>query len=262
MLLRSRLAWGILPLIAAMIACAAPGASQPTSTFDPAAQTADHGGLLTPDMAALTVIAPSDVPPTVDANQPTPEGGYAYLDPCTLVTSDEAAAILGVPVQADPSGTARNAGACMYMTEDRAKVVFVAAEYGDGAKTMILTGLSLIASITEDAAIDTYDADMQAKAPTLGLVDFFNEITLNMPAVPGAPATVFEPVSGIGDSAYYTWTESDARAGLSFVTGQKYATVSVKGLAGETARATLESLARQVLSRLPEGFHTLNPPTP
>src|SRR5262245_40552937 len=54
MLLRCRLAWAALPLIAALLACAVPGSSQPTSTLEPTAQTVDSGGLLTPDSATIT----------------------------------------------------------------------------------------------------------------------------------------------------------------------------------------------------------------
>lgn len=254
MLHRNRLIalFAALIFAAAALACAVPGLSQPTPTLwvIPTLAPVPGSGETTPG-APSTGEAVSEVTAAPD----TP-----YFDPCVLVTTDEASAVLGSAAQADTLGISKAFGGCNYSSEDYAKSITVSALYGDEAKGLLQLGV-VFAYTSTDEPLKAAATDLAKRSGSMSLAELLTELETN-PVWRAEDAPTPEAVSGIGDAAFWEWKDADATGNLTLASGNSYIAVQVRGFDEATARSTAESLAQQALTRIPsEPFHTMNPPT-
>lgn len=215
-----------LLLALAMASCNLPaGGSSPTET-PPAA----------PPATAPTATTPAATPTAVD------------LDLCSLLTTEEAEPVLGVPVTASSE---MGVGGCTYApTQGFGASLVVSAAQGEDAKALVLLGLQIAMAFGGSEELVQAAQSLAEVAPDLPLWDVVRS-TYGLMEELGLAVEIVDQGDG---HILWSWSEGGATGTLIEVREDTYASVSVIGLDAAQTRSAAEGLLPQVFARLPTRF--------
>lgn len=212
------------------------------------------------ELTAGEDVPPTEPPPATEAPEPTvveQPAGRVQLDPCSLLTEEEVGAVLGGPVQIQPSmGT----GGCVYLLQSDNPSVMVqlalSAAQGNEAKVFTVLSLGLLAGFSGDPEIQAGFEEVNSQLPDLTLLEavsrmaeLFRETGVNL-------------IEADGPGEHATWlvyeNEFYSQGTLILVSGEEY--VSLTQIGGDMAVAfeQLGNLGGTVFDRLPESFYMLD----
>jgi hypothetical protein len=209
-----------------------------------------------PDEAPPPTPAPTEPPPPTEPPEPV-VAERVQLDPCTLLTEDEVAAVLGGPVTVQP---ALGTGGCVYMlqSDDPSALVQLAlsAAQGNEAKALTVLSLGLLAGFSGDPEIQAGFEAVNSELPDLSLL----EVVSRMGELFRDTGVNLTQADGPGESATWLVYEDEfyAQGTLILVRGEEY--VSLTQIGGDMAAAfdALGDLGWMVFDRLPESFYLLD----
>ncbi|MCJ7825564.1 MAG: DUF3558 domain-containing protein [Anaerolineales bacterium] len=205
-------------------------------------------------------VPPTEPPAATEALEPTvveQQAERVQLDPCTLITEEEVGAVLGGPVQIQPSmGT----GGCVYLLQSDDPSVMVqlalSAAQGNEAKAFTVLSLGLLAGFSGDPEIQAGFEEVNSQLPDLTLLETVSRMT---ELFRGTGVSLTE-ADGPGEHATWLVYESEyySQGTLIMVSGDEY--VSLTQIGGDMAAAfeQLGNLGRTVFDRLPESFYMLD----
>ncbi len=201
---------------------------------------------------------PTPVPPTeTPVPAATPEEAEAVLlDICSLVTAEEAAAVLGGPVDVQSQ---QEMGGCSYSlqtTDPTAlKHLTFSAAQGEEAKELTLLGLGLLVSLSGDQEAVTAAMELSAQLPELTLEELMAQLAQILIGV-GIETT---PHADLGDAAYWVTYSNEylTQGTLIVVRDDIYVSISRVGGELDTALDQLAPMAETALDRLPPAFYVI-----
>ena len=205
-------------------------------------------------------VPPTEPPAATEALEPTvveQQAERVQLDPCTLITEEEVGAVLGGPVQIQPSmGT----GGCVYLLQSDDPSVMVqlalSAAQGNEAKAFTVLSLGLLAGFSGDPEIQAGFEEVNSQLSDLTLLETVSRMT-ELFRETGVSLT---EADGPGEHATWLVYESEyySQGTLIMVSGDEY--VSLTQIGGDMAAAfeQLGNLGRTVFDRLPESFYMLD----
>jgi hypothetical protein len=205
-------------------------------------------------------VPPTEPPPPTEAPESTdvePPAERVQLDPCSLLTEEEVGAVLGGPVQIQPSmGT----GGCVYLlqSEDPSVMVQLAlsAAQGNEAKAFTVLSLGLMAGFSGDPEMQAGFEEVNSQIPDLTLLETVSRMA---ELFRGTGVNLIE-ADGPGEHATWMVYEDEyySQGTLILVRGEEY--VSLTQIGGEMAVAfeQLGNLGGTVFDRLPESFYMLD----
>jgi hypothetical protein len=212
------------------------------------------------ELATGEEVPPSEPPPPTEAPEPTaiePPAERVQLDPCSLLTEEEVGAVLGGPVQIQPSmGT----GGCVYLlqSEDPSVMVQLAlsAAQGNEAKAFTVLSLGMLAGFSGDPEMQAGFEEVNSQIPDLTLLETVSRLA---ELFQGTGVNLIE-ADGPGEHATWMVYEDEyySQGTLILVRGEEY--VSVTQIGGDMAVAfeQLGNLGGTVFDRLPESFYMLD----
>ncbi len=199
-------------------------------------------------------------PPATEAPEPTAieqPVERVQLDPCILLTEDEVGAVLGGPVQIQPSmGT----GGCVYLLQSEDPSVMVSlvlsAAQGNEAKAFTVLSLGMLAGFSGDPEIQAGFEEVNSQIPDLTLLETVSRMA---ELLRGTGVKLIE-ADGPGELATWMVYEDEyySQGTLILVRGEEY--VSLTQIGGDMAVAfeQLGNLGGTVFDRLPESFYMLD----
>lgn len=199
-------------------------------------------------------------PPATEGPEPTAieqPVERVQLDPCILLTEDEVGAVLGGPVQIQPSmGT----GGCVYLlqSEDPSMMVqlVLSAAQGNEAKAFTVLSLGMLAGFSGDPEIQAGFEEVNSQIPDLTLLETVSRMA---ELLRGTGVKLIE-TDGPGELATWMVYEDEyySQGTLILVRGEEY--VSLTQIGGDMAVAfeQLGNLGGTVFDRLPESFYMLD----
>ena len=242
----------VLALVSLLVGCGGP---TPTAAIWVATVTLPPQSAIRVETATFTA-APS-TPPT-PAEAPLQE-----VQPCSLVTQQEAEAILGEP--ATPP-QAVSGGCAFTNAKDGLYAVSVAAAQ-DKQTGDVMQGQAFLLGMAgvplDQAALD----QLKALSDAQDFKGFFTELVAR---AQGAPAVKAQLLDGVGDVGYWAWLSAQGRRQGAFVAGRGPTLVNVNLVVADSQseQAMLDAaraLADQIFGRLPARFTIAAPsaaPTP
>ena len=212
------------------------------------------------ELTAPEEVPPTEPPPATEAPEPTAieqPVERVQLDPCILLTEEEVGAVLGGPVQIQPSmGT----GGCVYLlqSEDPSVMVQLAlsAAQGNEAKAFTVLSLGMLAGFSGDPEIQAGFEEVNSQIPDLTLLETVSRMA---ELLRGTGVNLIE-ADGPGEHATWMVYEDEyySQGTLILVRGEEY--VSLTQIGGDMAAAfeQLGNLGGTVFDRLPESFYMLD----
>ena len=206
------------------------------------------------DPPSTEPIPPTETPEPVVEEEPVER---VQLDPCTLLTEDEAGEVLGGSVQIQPSmGT----GGCVYMlqTDDPTALVQLAlsAAQGNEAKALTVLSLGLLAGFSGDPEIQAGFEEVNSQIQDMTLL----EVVIKMAELfRGTGINVIE-ADAPGEHATWLVYEDDffSQGTLILVRGDEYVSMTQMGGDMEVAFEELGNLGGTIFDRLPASFYMLD----
>ena len=130
-----RTALAAVLVVVVLLAVACGGDDDDTAgSVDQAAEAADSSQAVDDTQAVVSTEVDSTDATEVDATEASTGSDDGSIDPCELVTADEAAAVLGA-VPGEPTNVhAGGVGACTYRLPDGSGAVQINVEQGDGER--------------------------------------------------------------------------------------------------------------------------------
>lgn len=203
---------------------------------------------------------PTALPPATKAPEPTVVDQTAervQLDPCSLLTEEEVGAVLGGPVQNQPSmGT----GGCVFLlqSEDPSVMVQLAlsAAQGNEAKAFTVLSLGLLAGFSGDPEIQAGFEEVNSQLPDLTLM----ETVSRMAELFRGTGVSMTEADGPGEHATWLVYEDEfySQGTLILVRGEEYVSMTQIGGDMVVAFEQLGSLGGTIFDRLPESFYILD----
>jgi hypothetical protein len=262
-----RLSVAVVAFMAVLWACASPATLTPTRPgVPPTAATGQSnatrsvGRFATPtvQLSGTPADSTSEVPlsttpatPTPPAT-PDPNATVIVLNPCSLITSGEAASALGAPV----SRPIRAGGGCIYVdTASQRHVITVFAVTAASAADTVEGHLYLLGAF--GVPFTSGDAARLEELRRSGDLHGVVEGLLAMPA--SGPGLQVEALQGLGDAAVWASKEQGiVRQGFALIArGQALLGIDLVATSArdnETMRDTARLVAERMLDRLPEQF--------
>lgn len=222
------------------------GGIEKTTGKPPASQTAAVGlGNST------STIEPTDVTeeslPTLTS---TPDG---RLDPCTLLTTEKAEAILGEPATAPENLS----GSCVfYNAKDKLYVINIAAAQ-DKETSGILQGQAALILLSGNKVDNDFSTRVKSFSDEQDYKAFFSELVL---AAKGSQTMTAKLYTGGGnDLTYWAWIDSPPRCQGDLVAVRQDTLVNINVVLPDTAQCSsllsnLNALAREAFDKLPAQF--------
>jgi len=198
--------------------------------------------------------------PTSTAPTPTPtqEVERIQLDPCTLLTEAEVAAVLGGAVQMQP---ALGTGGCSYMftspdATTTAQLTLSVAQ-GEEAKSLSMIGITLLVGFSGDPGMNERFVALSDQVPELSLEELVDQVGSIFQGT-GVSATM-DSLSA-GGSSLWLLSESEAysQGTLILVRGDEYVSLTLIGPDAAAAPGPLTHLGETVFERLPPAFYVLD----
>ena len=212
------------------------------------------------ELTAGEEVPPTEPPPPTEAPEPTEVDEPAervQLDPCALLTEEEVSAVLGGPVQSQPSiGT----GGCSYLlqSEDPSVIVQLAlsAAQGNEAKAFTVLSLGLLAGFSGDPEMQAGFEEVNSQIPDLTLLETVSRMA---ELFRGTGVNLIE-ADGPGEHATWMVYEDEyySQGTLILVRGEEYVSLTQMGGDMTVAFEELGDLGGTVFDRLPESFYMLD----
>jgi hypothetical protein len=204
-------------------------------------------------IAGTTETAPEASSSAQSSSASPAQGGTPILlDPCILLTQDEAARILGRPAARQPSSTPGN---CIYVAGSGAesKSLIIGAAMGEEAKSMTLAGVQVLLMFSSSDESKKIMEELQASAKTVSL----NELVVMTVKAFELMGSTIEAVPAIADEAYWLMNDKFGLAELLAVKGDVYVFVTASGRTAFLDKDTATALVKQAFERLPSNFSVL-----
>ncbi len=251
-------------LILAMLACNF-DSSLVTGQLPPATAApmiAPSGTASVEDIAATEeVTGTEEVAETEEVPVLTPtEEGDGKLDPCTLITAEQAEAILGEPVT---PAEVKN-GSCVYSNaKDKLYMVNIAAAQ-DKETAGVLQGQAILLMFTGNPVSDELTEKLKTLSDAQDYKGFFSELVT---ASKGSQVMTAKLFTGGGhDLVYWAWINTPPRRQGAFVAVRKDTLVNINVVLPDTVNNSdmlkaLNTLAGDAYAKLPEEFTIGQPET-
>jgi hypothetical protein len=216
------------------------------------AATPTSGRLVETPQASVNPTETQAIAP--QAANPSPEASLEAqtLQPCTLITQQEAAALLETDVQAPQDIN----GACAYNSQPDG-IYLVSVSAAQGAETEnILQALFLLAGLA-GAKIDQAELErLQSLAVQQDFKGFFEGLVADTQGLPSLKTRLLE---GSDEAGYWAWLITDSRAEgvLAMARGDKLVNVNLIVAGTKDEEAALEAARAQAdlaFQRLPARF--------
>lgn len=191
-----------------------------------------------------TAVPPTPTPEPTDTATPEPEP--VSLDLCSLVTVEEAEAMLGEALSAPPEV---GIGNCIYGTAT-GKSLNIGVAQGDDAKAMSLLSSEIMIMFAGDETAANAFSTLKEQSDSLTVQEVVTEV-LSLFAAIGYST---QPIDDLGDLALWSVQSDFNLSSLHLVQDDIYLYINIIGLDEETALETAAPLARQTLERLPLKF--------
>ncbi len=206
--------------------------------------------------------APTDQPveeptATLSPSQTPEPADRIQLDPCSLLTEDEVAEVLGGPVSMQP---AQGMGGCGYMLQSEDPSVMtqitISAAQGAEAKAFSMLSISLFASFSGDPNLMAEVEALNQDLPDRTLTDIFQQMGGIFEETGMQVTQIDEPE----ESGLWLLYESEfySQGSLMLVRGEEYTSLTQIGGDMASAPAQLTSLAHLMFDRLPPAFYLLD----
>lgn len=209
-------------------------------------------------MAALACNAPfwpgaaeqpgleSTMPPVLldTGSMATPEGPVVELNPCSLLSKQQAEAALGMPLVGEPAQQLWN---CVYTGENL--MLTIGAAQNEDAKDTVLIALDLlIIFLPMDEAVQQYE-EMERLKTSLTV----SEMVQRAVPIYEMIGFQFQPASIFGGETYWGWSEQGGGM-LFYVEGGTYINMTLFGLDEPLALQAATSVLTILKSHLPARF--------
>jgi hypothetical protein len=188
------------------------------------------------------------IPAQPTAMPDTPEV-RVVLDLCSLLTEDEVAEEIGVPVTASADMGIAN---CTYTSTDTGSPysVSVSSAQGIEAKELNLVGVQLLLAFASDQAALNSINQLVEQAETLsvwevvdGVIQFQEDLGMEVKAL-----------ESLGERARWIWNAMGGYGTLMWVQGETYLSLSIMGIDPGDAEVFALALAQLAAPRLPKAF--------
>ena len=223
-------------------------------------KTAEPGSTSIETLATNTqsVIQPTASPtinPIVDV-QAAAQG----LDPCSLITSTEAEAILAEPVSA-PNAMS---GTCSFSNAKDSLYMVTVSAAQDADTNGVLQGQAMLIGFAGVQLDEARMTNLKSMASSMDYKGFFSELVT---AAEGTPTLKAKLIDQDGqDVTYWTWQSADTRRQGAYLAVRGNTLVNINVIVADTQTeeamlAAASALADQVFGRLPAKFSLAVPTT-
>jgi hypothetical protein len=214
--------------------------------------------------SASTETKPKEATPTAlvtkepqATNSPTNEADGKF-DPCTLLSVEQAEAILGEP--AAPSKNVN--GSCVYSNAKDGLYMINIAAAQDKETAGILQGQAMLIMFTGNKVSEDFTDKIRALSDAQDFKGFFSELTAAAKGSQTMTAKLF--TGGGNDLVYWAWINAPPRRQGAFVAVRKNTLVNINVVLPDSADGnalvkSLNSLAGEAFSKLPEKFSSAQP---
>jgi hypothetical protein len=175
------------------------------------------------------------------------------LDPCALVTSEEAELIMGEP--ATPPKDIN--GACTFTNAKNGMYVVSIAAAQDEDTSGVLQGQAMLLGFAGAKVDQEFMERVKPLADTQNYLEFFKELASAAKESPSAKVRLFS--GGGNDLVYWAWLISDTRRQGAFVGIRDTTMVNINVVVADTRTeedmlAAATTLANDIFTRLPQNF--------